>query len=271
VTTEHPNPGRHDATPPEAKDPTVQVTTFASASGGQGTTTLAAVYALHVADRARQRGNTARLVSHDPDDMAATLGLPTGPEAGSPLHVISGLVVAAHIGLDGPAVYDAGTLGPNVTRDDLPPGAVYLVLRGPSYNGLRRIVNSALWADAIVTVTEPGRALTSADVREVTGMHVIDGWEHPAATSRAIDAGLLVAKPPEQPAELTARAVVAGRVWLVESAAVPPSSSETGRRVIDDWSVAPHTAPTSNFDPPSPWPPHQPTTLRRLHGCRHVG
>jgi hypothetical protein len=164
---------------------------------------------------------------------------------------VSGLVVATHLEVDGVVVYDAGTVGPDVTRDDLPAGTVYLVLRGPSYTGLRRILNGALRADAIVTVTEPGRALTSADVREVTGIRVIDGWNYTAATARAVDAGLLAARRPTLPAALTGRAV-APVDWETAGRSPAPGSSERGRRLIDQWWTVADTAPSSDIDPPSP-------------------
>jgi hypothetical protein len=220
------------------------VTTFVSASGGQGTTTLAAVFALHLASQARAKDATVLLVAHDPDDMAATLGLPTArPYLAD---VVPGLQFIPDTTVDHDAwavVYDAGTVGPHVTRHDLPVGTIYQVLRGPSYTGLRRIVAGALLADAIVTVTEPGRALTTADVRDVTGLPVIDGWKQEPATARAVDAGLLMGRLPGVPARLAPPAVDTDR---------DSPAQVRARRVLDGWSHPPGGAVPPDIDPSLP-------------------
>jgi hypothetical protein len=67
------------------------------------------------------------------------------------------------------------------------------VLRGPDYLGLRTLCEHAeAPLDALVLLSEPGRALDARDVEHVSGRPVAAVIDHTPVVARTIDAGLLV-------------------------------------------------------------------------------
>lgn len=70
-----------------------------------------------------------------------------------------------------------------------------LVLR-PCYLALRRVVRDGVRADGVVLVEEPGRALDAVDVSRAVGLPVLCTVGADASVARAVDAGLLAARPP---------------------------------------------------------------------------
>lgn len=181
----------------------MHVTTFYTAKPGQGCSTVAAAAALVAA----QVGPTF-LVSPDPDDLAAILGLPHPDRY--PVEVRPGLTLTDEMPeeTDGAAVIiDAGAN----PRGGTVHGVAYLVTR-PCYLALRRFQRCTIRPDGIVLITEPGRALDASDVAAFLGAPIRAELAQDPAVARAIDAGLLAARLPRT----LARAV--GR--LVEPAAV---------------------------------------------------
>lgn len=70
-----------------------------------------------------------------------------------------------------------------------------LVVR-PCYLALRRVVASGVRPTAVVVVTEPWRALTSADVADVVGAPVVAEIAVEGSVARSVDAGLLATRLP---------------------------------------------------------------------------
>jgi hypothetical protein len=74
-------------------------------------------------------------------------------------------------------------------------GLLLVALRGPCYLGLRTITTtSAVRADGIVLLAEPGRSLTRRDVSDVCDVPVMAEIAVTANVARTIDAGLLVTR-----------------------------------------------------------------------------
>jgi hypothetical protein len=170
---------------------------LAGAKGGQGTTTVATVLGALAAGHAE-----TALVASRPDDVYAfTASRPLGGDAGvveltarlalasEPLGWGSrpnAQVVLADIGrLDDFAV-EADLGGDDWTR--------WLVLRGPCYAALRSAVEARWPADGVILLTEPGRAITAADVADVVGAPVIAQVPVEPGVARVLDAGLLLAR-----------------------------------------------------------------------------
>lgn len=74
-------------------------------------------------------------------------------------------------------------------------GVSLLVVR-PCYLALRRVVASRVRPTAVVVVSEPWRALTSADVADVVGAPVVAEIAVEGSVARAVDAGLLATRLP---------------------------------------------------------------------------
>lgn len=159
--------------------------TLIGARGGSGTSTVATALACQAAT---QTGVT--LTGHDPFAIAHLLAIPA-PLPGAPAPSVTpdhALALNAHPE-ERPAdlrVVDAGTLDEMLTDGN--EDARYLVTRGPCYLALATFV--AL-VDGVILLTEPGRALTHANVAEVTGLPVVATIPVHARVARCIDAGLL--------------------------------------------------------------------------------
>lgn len=102
-------------------------------------------------------------------------------------------------------VVDAGWASPHLVAGLAERATAVMMVVRPCYLGLRRAVHHPLRAlsTRVVLVDEPGRAITAADVRGVTGIDVVCRVRLRASTARAIDAGLF----PERVPDDLARAV----------------------------------------------------------------
>ncbi len=160
-------------------------TTLIGAKGGVGTSTIAAVYALQLA----QSGQTVRLTathSGGVDDLACILGtLPPAP--GDVIQIVDGLSLADHpeAGADHNVV-DGGT----DCFSDHSGTAVYVIVRN-DYVSLRRALNAPQTTVGAILVTERGRALRRSDVADVLAFPVVAQLVVDPLIARASDAGLL--------------------------------------------------------------------------------
>ena len=204
-----------------------------SPKGGQGCTTVTAALAL------AQRGS--RLIDTT-GDLPAVLGLPepSGPGICDLLADDQPLEVAAIERLANPSptpLVSAGSapaaavpahrwveLAATLTADrgawfldaGTNPAAVaadrrLLVVRN-CYLALRRAVAHPVRPDGVVLVTEPGRALTAADVEAVLTAPVVAEIAIDPAVARTIDAGLLAARLPRTLARSLAALTVGDEV-----------------------------------------------------------
>jgi hypothetical protein len=109
--------------------------------------------------------------------------------------------LAALEAADDTVLVDAGC----VTHDDhlgalarrLAAGATRSILvTRPCYLSLRRVADAPVVPSAVVLLTEPGRALRRSDVEQAVGAPVVASIAIDPAIARAVDAGLLVSRPP---------------------------------------------------------------------------
>lgn len=201
---------------------------LAGARGGQGTTTVATVLAVLSAGH-----QPTLLTTTQVDDVCALTGTPR-PGMSSTTSICPNLTLTSaaqptrdHHGqltrsiggeggrdtrphlADGPGANEAGCWQAGVSVVDL--GRLdqvndaesqdqeadvvrWLVVRGPCYLSLRAAVEHRWEPDGIVLLTEPGRALSAADVSDVLGAPVVAQVPVEAAVARVIDAGLLLAR-----------------------------------------------------------------------------
>lgn len=196
-----------------------------SIKGGSGTTVVATALAALSA-----RTNQGAIIVDLAGDVPAALGIqePSGPgvaewlnaSSETPADALSYLMVEAgdhlrvlHRGV-GPieeqprletlaeylsdqntfAVLDAGT---GIPSESLRKHALhsFLVIR-PCYLALRRATAIAKYADGVVLLSEPGRALTRRDVESVLQTPVVAEIPIDASVARAVDAGLLASRLP---------------------------------------------------------------------------
>ncbi len=71
-----------------------------------------------------------------------------------------------------------------------------LLVTRPCYLALRRAVRGETRPTGVVLVDEPGRALSQRDVEHALGVPVVAKVSFDPAVARAVDAGLLVTRPP---------------------------------------------------------------------------
>lgn len=171
-------------------------TFLASPKGGSGVTVTAATLAVL---KSRQRP-TVLVDLTGTRDCYAVLGLPDphgDPEdltpAGPNLWVTQDVDKLEH---DGEVVVDYGlnlilSFGDAAGPDD----RFLLVLRGPDYLGLRRLVrllpDLGRAPDGLVILTEDRRALGCNDAAKVTGLPVLARIPVSPTVARCVDAGLL--------------------------------------------------------------------------------
>lgn len=162
-------------------DPTIHLW---GAKGGVGTSTVAAVLALHLARRHRVelRGSTSVQL----DDLRALLATTT----------TEGPLVPGDHGHE----YDRETrvvVLDGGTDHEPPPGAVasWLVIR-PCYLALRRALSIGARPTGAVMLAEPERSLGQRDIEDVLGIPVVSIIPVNAAIAWSIDAGLLSARRP---------------------------------------------------------------------------
>ena len=205
---------------------------FWSPKGGSGTSVVSAACSLVLA-----RSSVARLADLG-GDQPALLGLGTDPSPGltdwlvagpeTPADALARIAVEIASGLSllpcgradaRDAAPEAGAALAVLLRDDPVPtvadlgcaqapaleaivevaDASVVVVRG-CYLALRRGVRSPLLAHAAgaVLVDEPGRALGEKEVADVLGVPVLATFQMRPAIARAVDAGVLVARQPDQ-------------------------------------------------------------------------
>ena len=194
----------------------MEVTTFYSAKGGAGCTTVAIAYAL-----TREAGERVLLIDQSPQgDMDGALGL--SPSVNGERRTVSGDVAMWRstgtdytagfdtYGIEG--VYDHVVIDCGNHRPDSAAVRTVLVTR-PCYLHLRAAVGGNAPA-GIVVVREAGRALGDSDVRYAVGAPILAIVDIDPAVARAIDAGLLAARLPRS---------LATPITAMEVASVSPS------------------------------------------------
>jgi MinD-like ATPase involved in chromosome partitioning or flagellar assembly len=208
-----------------------------SSKGGAGTTVVAATLAVLFARRSPQGALIVDLAG----DVPAALGLtdPTGPGvadwlvagADVPTDALSRLEQPAGDGLailprgqgtlhderadvlnallgaeDRPVVADCGT-APAGAALTLAAGATRSILvTRPCFLALHRAMAMPLRPSEVVLLSEPGRALTRADVEECVGAPVVAEVAVDPQVARAVDAGLLATRLPRTLARELGRA-----------------------------------------------------------------
>jgi MinD-like ATPase involved in chromosome partitioning or flagellar assembly len=208
-----------------------------SSKGGAGTTVVAAALAVLLARRAPHGALVVDLAG----DVPAALGLadPTGPGiadwlgagADVPIDALSRLeqpaggglallprgqdalvegradVLSALLGADDrPVVADCGT-DPTGAALTVAAGATRSILvTRPCFLSLRRAMATPLRPSEIVLLSEPGRALTRADVEDCVGAPVVTEVAVDPQVARAVDAGLLATRLPRSLARELSRA-----------------------------------------------------------------
>lgn len=178
------------------------ITVLSSPKPGSGTTTTAALLALAV------RHDTHTHVVDLCGDLTAVLGVThttsptthitdrltahdlTGNTAGEQTTFICRLAaLGEHV------VIDAGS-PTHATVDRLPVGTVRRWVLRPCFLALRNATACLVRPDEVILLEELGRALTTRDVEAVTGAPVTATIEIHPQIARAVDAGLLTARPP---------------------------------------------------------------------------
>ncbi len=223
--------------------------TLWSPKGGSGTSVVATSCSLVLA-----ASGGARLADLD-GDQTALLGLASDPAPGltdwlmagaeAPSDALARLAVEAGPGLSllpvggcdpGDAAPEAGAALAVLLRDDPAPtvadlgrveapaleamvevaDASVVVVRG-CYLALRRAVHRALTSRAVgaVLVEEQGRSLGEREVADVLGVPVLATFPLRPAVARTIDAGVLVARPPDALARPARRLL--GRLGMLGS------------------------------------------------------
>ncbi len=160
------------------------IITLTGAGGGHGTSTIAAVFALHLAQH-----RPVRLITSDPEAMRSLIGPAT----------IDNLTVSPDDtpGNAGVIVVDNSRITTTVNQ---PPGWL-AVLRGPCYVGMKRLLNASGCPPAgIVLLVEPRRALNAYDVTQALGVPVVATLDVTPSIARTIDAGLLASRAISLPA-----------------------------------------------------------------------
>lgn len=178
------------------------LTVLTSPKPGSGTSTTAALLAL-----ALRRDTWVHVVDLC-GDQAALFGIPGGHGT---THVAENLTlhdlscqsepdqrraILRLARLDAHVVVDAGTDRQHLDGR-LPADALHYWVLRPCYLALRRAATSATRPDGVILLDELGRALTATDVEAALGAPVVATIEVHPQIARAIDAGLLIARPPQ--------------------------------------------------------------------------
>jgi hypothetical protein len=119
-------------------------------------------------------------------------------------------------------VIDAGTTEPPPALLDNARG---LLVTRPCYLALRRAVQTTWRPDAVILVTEPGRALKAPDVERALGVPVVAQISIDPAVARAVDAGLLAARVPT---------ALRNAVGPLNSTSTPPRLDEAAQTATGD-------------------------------------
>ncbi len=208
-----------------------------SSKGGAGTTVVAGVLAVLYARRAPHGALIADLAGDVPpalglpdqegpgiaDWLAAGADVPTDAlsrlerPAGDGLAVLPrgrgdlpparGEVLAALLGTDArPVIADCGTDPSGVPLTVAASATRSIFVTRPCFLSLRRAMAMPLRPSEVVLLSEPGRALTRADVEDCVGAPVIAEVAVDPQVARAVDAGLLATRLPRALAREVGRA-----------------------------------------------------------------
>lgn len=160
---------------------------FIGAKGGSGTSTIAAATALLASEHLNV------CLEGEVGDMAALLGIQPS---------LGGMQVNPTLRLNGYTsasyepqlhVWDLGPIDTSSAEDVVYRGDTYIVMRGPDYLGLRRVVEGLHKVEnpkGIVLLAEKGRALSVSDVEAATHLSVVFAKPISERVARDIDAGL---------------------------------------------------------------------------------
>jgi MinD-like ATPase involved in chromosome partitioning or flagellar assembly len=141
-------------------------------------------------------------LEHPAGDRLRVLPRGEGPLRPERAEVLGALLAADHR----PVVADCGT-GPDGAALALAAGATRSILvTRPCFLSLRRALAVALRPSEVVLLSEPGRALTRADVEDCVGAPVIAEVAVDPQVARAVDAGLLATRLPRGLARELSRA-----------------------------------------------------------------
>ena len=170
---------------------TPRVIHLTAPKGGQGTTTTAVALAAALAEQ----GETVTVLSDL--DAFAVAGAPNpghddtdAREVADRLHIAAGTGIAPGTTV---AIVDRPALLAWLKPSDLPRANYVAAVVRPCYIALRRFT-ARTWSadvDAVLLLTEPGRALDRRDVQAVTDRPVIATIPVDPSTARAVDAGIL--------------------------------------------------------------------------------
>lgn len=166
---------------------------FFTAKGGQGCTVVAGAYALQQKERT--------LLIDWCGDAHAALGLSytdaTYTINDGQLDIVSADAIVAD--LDEFAQYDTIVMDRGVGAPTLAWQGENILVTRHCYLAMRRYVSMCddKVCDGIVTIGEPGRALTNTDIERVVNAKVVASIPFDPAISRCVDAGLLSARMPQ--------------------------------------------------------------------------
>lgn len=170
-------------------NPTTRTIRLASVKGGTGVTTTAVALAgvLH------KQGHTVTVESHDPFDLGAIAGESTP----SGTLELEGTSETRYTVIDS-GIEPTDTRQPAVGTEILVIRACYVALSRAS----RLYENLTERFDGVILLVEDGRALNANDVRGILGLPVVAELPVDPAIARAVDAGLLLRRPPVSAASL---------------------------------------------------------------------
>ena len=163
---------------------------FVGSKGGVGTSTVAVLHALTIADTCRRVRLTATAAA-GVEDLAVILAVPV-PGPGEVVRVTPELTLGDAADPDAYTVVDGGT--DTFSDSD---GPVYPVVRN-DYLALRRAL-VAPPTTGVVLVLEPDRSLGRRDVVDVIGVPIVAELGVSLAVARSIDAGLFGQRPASTP------------------------------------------------------------------------
>ncbi|MEM9034645.1 MAG: hypothetical protein AAGD18_08650 [Actinomycetota bacterium] len=122
--------------------------------------------------------------------------IPAGEQASMPADS-DGRLLGDLLRQDGRTVVaDVGSASSRAAADVLAAAELRLAVVRPCYLALRRLRTADSRCDGVVLVEEPGRALRAGDVEAAAGVPVVARLPWDPAIARAVDAGVLAARPP---------------------------------------------------------------------------
>ena len=181
------------------------ITALSSPKPGTGTTTTAALLALTIRRTTRRHAHIVDLCG----DQAAVLGIASHQGATTDiaeqltLHDLADattdeqIATICRLAQTGEhVIVDAGS-ATHPIHPLLPAGTVRCWVLRPCYLALRKATAQTDRPDHVIMLDEIGRALTATDIEAVTGAQVVATIDIHPQIARAIDAGLLTARPPQ--------------------------------------------------------------------------